>query len=384
MAQRTANTIVPNNNAANSKPQTKPMSTDSNTAENDEVSPLNRRQEIVVLTDITDGNHNGDPASHDNRPRTDDLTDQGIMTDVSLKRYLRDQLLEDGHGVYIADTSNGEEQTPTRKEMAERVAAVDSPDDIDESFLDEFLNEATDVRYFGATFAFNTGDGEIADAMIKHTPSSLTGPFQIGTGKTIHKVRMNENSDNLTSVIASDNEADSGGYMLDDKRIVYGLFGFSGTINEHNAAHTGLTQTDVERLDTLFWRALKNQANSRSKTTQQPRVYLRVEYEEGFHVGNLDHTIDLGEESKVDEQLTTTADASADVSRLIERLDRVGDRIKKLHVNHDPLLTLEGVDGELLTEDGDFAAHLEAELGVDVHDIDVIEEYTETLPNAAE
>jgi len=54
----------------------------------------------------------------------------------------------------------------------------------------------------------------------------------------------------------------------------------------------------VERLDTLCWRALKNQTTSRSKLGQEPRLYLRAEYEsENYHIGGLHELLDLGEDS---------------------------------------------------------------------------------------
>jgi len=55
-------------------------------------------------------------------------------------------------------------------------------------------------------------------------------------------------------------------------------------VDENGAADTKLSEADVERLDTLPWRAIKNQTISRSKVGQEPRLYLRVEYEdESFH-----------------------------------------------------------------------------------------------------
>jgi len=62
---------------------------------------VTNRSEIVFLYDAVDANPNGNPLSGANRPRIDPQTQQAIVTDVRLKRYLRDQLDDDGHGVYI-------------------------------------------------------------------------------------------------------------------------------------------------------------------------------------------------------------------------------------------------------------------------------------------
>jgi len=58
------------------------------------------RSEILFIYDAQDCNPNGNPIG-DNRPRRDPDTGQGIITDVRLKRYLRDQLLDDGFDIYV-------------------------------------------------------------------------------------------------------------------------------------------------------------------------------------------------------------------------------------------------------------------------------------------
>lgn len=61
---------------------------------------LERRSEIVFVTDAQDCNPNGNPKG-ENRPRIDPVTQQCVVTDVRLKRYLRDQLEDDDHGVFV-------------------------------------------------------------------------------------------------------------------------------------------------------------------------------------------------------------------------------------------------------------------------------------------
>lgn len=342
---------------------------------------VQNRNEIVYLIDAQDANPNSNPLSPSNRARIDPVTGQVVVTDVRLKRYIRDQLFEDGHGIYVANVTDEDGNAPTREYLMQHVANVDGPADIDPSFLDTFLNRATDVRYFGATLAFETDDDKLAGALAKYLPQQLTGAAQINTGRSIHPVRENENYDNLTSVIATDEDKDQGGYLLDDQRIVYGLIGFSAVVNENTANSTHLTETDLKRLDTLCWRAVKNQANSRSKQGQHPRLYLRVEYEDSYHMGNLDRTLDLGDESAPAEKLTDVMGASVDISRLIERLRRPAEagRITKLTLAYDPILTIES-KGETISTRAALKSHLEDELDVDVDLVNVPAEYTETLP----
>jgi len=348
---------------------------------------VTNRSEIVFLYDAVDANPNGNPLSGANRPRIDPQTQQAIVTDVRLKRYLRDQLDDDGHGVYIRNVQEDGDQYTRGQLLEDRLKKVD-PDDYDldndeeadrfrEDVFGEFLNESVDVRYFGATMSVDTDE-----VYAKHLPDHFTGPVQFSPGKSMHAVNENEEYDSLTSVIATQENKQQGGFDLDDHRIQYGLIRFHGLVDEHGAADTNLTEADVERLDTLCWRAIKNQTISRSKVGQEPRLYCRVEYaDESFHLGGLDRDLELDDEhSKPDEELRTVRDLTLDVAGLVNRLDEASDRIDRVRFVASDVLQLT-YDGELggpaLLQDA-----LKDVLGAGaVEQIDVYDEQTATLPS---
>ena len=348
---------------------------------------VTNRSEIVFLYDAVDANPNGNPLSGANRPRIDPQTQEAIVTDVRLKRYLRDQLDDDGHGVYIRNVQEDGDQYTRGQLLEDRLKAVE-PDDYDldddeqvdqfrEDVFGEFLNESVDVRYFGATMSVDTDE-----VYAKHLPDHFTGPVQFSPGKSMHAVNENEEYDSLTSVIATQENKQQGGFDLDDHRIQYGLIRFHGLVDEHGAADTNLTEADVERLDTLCWRAIKNQTISRSKVGQEPRLYCRVEYaDESFHLGGLDRDLELDDEhSKPDEELRTVRDLTLDVTGLVDRLDRASDRIDRVRIVASDVLQLT-YDGEL---GGPAVLHdaLEDALGAEaVEQIDVYDEQTATLPS---
>ena len=354
----------------------------------DTVDPVTNRSEIVFLYDAVDANPNGNPLSGANRPRIDPQTQQAIVTDVRLKRYLRDQLDDDGHGVYIRNVQEDGDQYTRGQLLEDRLEEVD-PDDYDldddeevEEFRDdifgEFLNQSVDVRYFGATMSVDTDE-----AYAKHLPDHFTGPVQFSPGKSMHAVNENEEYDSLTSVIATQENKQQGGFDLDDHRIQYGLIRFHGLVDEHGAADTRLTQEDVERLDTLCWRAIKNQTISRSKVGQEPRLYCRVEYaDESFHLGGLDKDLRLDEEaSKDDEDLRNVRDLAVEIDDFVDRLDGAGAQVERIRVVASDVLqfTHEGEPGgpELLYN------ALRDAVGADrVEIIDVYDEHLETLPAA--
>ncbi|WP_142860699.1 type I-B CRISPR-associated protein Cas7/Csh2 [Salinigranum halophilum] len=331
------------------------------------------RSEILFVYDARDCNPNGNPIG-DNRPRRDPDTGHGIITDVRLKRYLRDQLQDDGFGIYVKKL-NGESRTRTAL-VKDVLDGVDDADDLEEinDVGDEFLNTATDVRYFGATLSFeksdNKADEEFRTALNSVFPNNYQGPVQFLPAKSLNVVEENEEYDSLTSVISTGEENRQGGFDLDDKRIKYGIFPFWGLVDNNGAESTKLSETDVSRLDTLCWRALKNQTTSRSKLGQQPRLYVRVEYQEkDYHLGGLQELIELSDSSA--DSLRSINDVVIDVTALVDSLGHRADRIDTIHLVGDDRLTLE-VGDETIRGD-ELGMHLEGQ-GHNVHEIDVIEE----------
>ena len=345
-------------------------------------STASNRSEIVFAYDAVDANPNGNPLSGANRPRIDPQTDQAIVTDVRLKRYLRDQLQDDGHGVYIRNVKQEGEQA-TREALLEARLKDINLDDMDEDKIEEavfqqFLEHSADVRYFGATMSVDMDDeryGDIADEL----PDHFTGPVQFSPGKSLHPVTENEEYNSLTSVIATGEGKEQGGFDLDDHRIQYAFIGFHGLVDEHGAEDTLLTDRDVRRLDTLCWRALKNQTISRSKVGQEPRFYLRVEYDgESFHLGGLDRDLELDDEhSKPDEELRTVRDVCIDVTSLVNRLDNASDRIDTVHVVASDVLDV-SIDEEIGGQEFLYDALDDAVDSVRV--VDVYEDAKTTLP----
>lgn len=331
------------------------------------------RSELLFMYDAQDCNPNGNPIG-DNRPRRDPDTGQGIVTDVRLKRYLRDQLLDDGFDIYVKKV-DGESKTRTTliKDVLDMVGDAEEIDEVEDLGTD-FLQAATDVRYFGATLSFKASDDEEDEAFREGLndvlPNHYQGPVQFLPAKSLNEVEENEEYDSLTSVISTGEEKRQGGFDLDDKRIKYGIFPFWGLIDNNNAESTQLTQEDVERLDTLCWRALKNQTTSRSKLGQEPRLYLRIEYEEeNYHIGGLHEMLNLADESVA--SLRSVSDVVVDATELVTTLNEASDRIKQLHLVGDDRLTIQ-VEGEQIQGD-ELADHLESE-GHSVHRINVLEE----------
>jgi CRISPR-associated protein Csh2 len=355
---------------------------------NTDYDPVTNRSEIVFAYDAVDANPNGNPLSASNRPRIDPETGEAIVTDVRFKRYLRDQLDDDNHGVYITNPNEG--SAPSRDDLIKDVVGPELKEELRETDSDEYgpevmhsiLDNAVDIRMFGATLSLEA-DSDLAEKINDALPSQFTGPIQFSPAKSLNApVEENENYNSLTSVISTGDDNEQGGFDLDDHRLKYALFPFHGIVNEHGAADTRLREADVKRLDTLCWRAIKNQTTTRSKTGQEPRFYLRVEYsEDSFHLGDLhaDLTLD-DEQSAPPAEMRAVDDVTLDATSLVDRLLSHGERIETVHVVASDRLDVT-VDDETVSGD-EFADVLTGRLGDEaVHEVGVYEEYPETLPD---
>ncbi len=311
------------------------MSENSNTVQN--------RSELVFVYDAEDTNPNGNPLSANDKPRVDKTTGRAVVTDVRLKRYLRDQLDDDGFGIYIRNPSKGDyEDVPGRDELFKRVTDL-SEDEVEEEDVDAadaFLQNAVDVRYFGATCSFST---EFQNKLGDEFPGQFIGPVQFSHARSLNRVVHKSEAKQLSTVVATDADDEQGTFATDN-RLQYAIVPFHGIVNEVGAESTELTTEDVERLDTLCWRALKNQTLTRSKKGHQPRLYLRVEYgTDEFHIGILDDGLSL-EQDMQDTELRNIADVVLGVGALLDALDRYSDHVETVHIKADRHLTVDTGD----------------------------------------
>jgi CRISPR-associated protein Csh2 len=314
-------------------------------ANSDGTDPVANRSEIVFAYDAEDTNPNGNPLSANNRPRIDETTGAAIVTDVRLKRYLRDQLDDDDHGIYVKNPIKSEfEDVPGRDELFTRVTELDEEDlesMTGNEAADAFLENAIDVRYFGATCSFSS---DFQDSLGEEFPGQFIGPLQFSHARSLNTVVQKGETKQLSTVVASDTDKGQGTFATDN-RLQYAFVPFHGIVNEIGAEDTLLSETDVERLDSLLWRATKNQTLTRSKMGHQPRLYLRVEYgTDAFHIGTLDDGIDLVQETP-DDELRNITDIVVGIDGLLNDLDAYSEHIETVHVTADRHLTV-AVDGE--------------------------------------
>jgi CRISPR-associated protein Csh2 len=306
----------------------------------DTTDTVENRSEIVFVYDAEDTNPNGNPLSANDKPRMDETTGKAVVTDVRLKRYIRDQLDDDGHGIYIRNPSKADYQGAIdRDDLFKSVTGLDD-EEIGEltgnEAADAFLNNATDVRYFGATCSFSS---DFQDELGDGFPGQFIGPVQFSHARSLNTVVQKSESQQLSTVVSSGGDSEQGTFATDN-RLQYALIPFHGIANEVGAESTGLTTDDVKRLDSLLWRALKNQTLTRSKMGHHPQLYIRVEYStDEFHIGRLDDGLDTAQEMP-DSDLRNIGDVELDVSTLVADIEAHSEHIEEVHLNANPHLTV--------------------------------------------
>lgn len=284
------------------------------------MSVITQRSEVIFLYDCKNCNPNGDP-NNGNEPRINEATGECLVTDVRLKRTVRDHLIAAGH-----DGSNPEKDVFIRDFDGLPVTGEKRS----ESYADrnEFTNNFIDVRLFGGVSAPKN----------KKKVFNLTGPVQFGMGVSLHPVQKNFIKG--TGAFATKDEAIQRTFR-EEFNITYGLIGFHGVINEQAAKSTGLSDKDVAELMDALWNGTKGLL-SRSKKGHMPRLLMKIDYKEPmFFIGDLLERLALDyQEGKNVENLTDVADYRLDVSKLNQVLSEYADKIERITVQQDDRLVL--------------------------------------------
>ena len=245
---------------------------------------IKNRYDFVILFDVENGNPNGDPDAG-NMPRVDPETSYGLVTDVCLKRKIRnyvETLKEDAEGyrIYIKDG------VPLNRSDKAAMAALGIDDDlkaakksdpdIDRRLRDYMCKNYFDIRTFGAvmtTFvkgALNCGQ--------------VRGPVQIGFARSVDPIVPQEVT--ITRVaITTEADAENKATEMGRKHIVpYALYRAEGFVSANLARKTtGFSEDDLK----LLWQAILNMfENDRSAAHGKMAVRELIVFKHDSELGN--------------------------------------------------------------------------------------------------
>jgi CRISPR-associated protein Csh2 len=276
---------------------------------------VSNRSEIVFLYDVKDSNPNGDPLD-ENKPRIDEETMLNLVTDVRLKRTVRDYLHDfRNEEVFILGVKKDDDKLKTKEERMTDLK-IDSAEDM--------IEKCVDIRLFGAT------------AAVKKKTYTFTGPVQFKIGRSLHKVQLKFIKGTTVSPSAQDKTQ---GTFTKMYILPYSLIGFYGVINENAAKHTKLTNADINLLMDALWNGTKNLI-SRSKVGQMPRLLMKINYKENdYHIGDLNALLELKSDIR-DEKIRDINDYALDATKLLDKLHANSDKIRDIDLMLDERITL--------------------------------------------
>lgn len=227
---------------------------------------LTNRHDILILLDVTNGNPNGDPDAG-NMPRIDPTTNKGLISDVCLKRKIRNYVEsfkpkganDRGYEIMIHQGAIINQIVNTAKEPASKKADPNKDKDKWQlAALDWLCNRFYDLRTFGAVIS--TGN----EIFRGSTYGQVRGPVQITFGRSIDPITPLEIS--ITRCAVADEKerkvveaaADRGtgeNRTMGNKHIVpYALYSAKAYVSPVFAERTGFTNEDLD----LFFEALQN------------------------------------------------------------------------------------------------------------------------------
>ena len=290
------------------------------------------RSELLFVYDIADANPNGDPLD-DNKPRMDEETEINIVTDVRIKRTIRDYLHDfKNQGIFIKEIQDDDGNIQDAKQRAidysTTEGSYDSIDDAKSDLKNNILNQCIDVRLFGATIPIDVK----VKSKNKSSSVTLTGPVQFRMGRSLNKVEIQHIKG--TGAFASGKGKDQKTFR-EEYILPYSLISFYGVVNENAAKYTLLNEEDIDLLLEGIWNGTKNLI-SRSKFGQVPRCLIQIEYaESNFFFFDLNNKISIVHNLEDDKKLRNISQLELDLSVLLDSIEQNKDKIAKINYKFD-------------------------------------------------
>lgn len=218
--------------------------------------PIKNRYEFVVLFDVENGNPNGDPDAG-NMPRVDPETGYGLVTDVCLKRKIRNYVEmakegEKGYRIYIKDgvplnSSDKEACAYVGADPDKLKEAKKKDEHLDEKIRDFMCSNFYDIRTFGA----------VMTTFVKASLNcgQVRGPVQLGFARSVDPIMPQEVTITRVAITTEEDAAKKGTEMGRKFIVPYGLYRAEGFVSANLARKTtGFDEDDLA----LLWKAILN------------------------------------------------------------------------------------------------------------------------------
>ncbi len=223
---------------------------------------LTKKIDFAVVFCVRNANPNGDPLDG-NRPRR---TYEGLgeVTDVCIKRKIRDRLMESGYQIFVQSDDNKMDDHPSLRSRSDAVLPKNgSSDDIVRKACDTWF----DVRAFGQLFAFKSdkkskADGGENSGENKGVSIGIRGPVTVQSAFSVSPIDII--STQITKSVSGEGDGNKRGSdtMGMKHRVETGIYSFFGSMNPQLAVKTGFSDADAAAIKAVLPRLFENDASS--------------------------------------------------------------------------------------------------------------------------
>lgn len=289
---------------------------------------INQKSEILFLYESTYSIPNGDPFTGEQR--YDEETKKILVSDVRIKRFIRDYLEEvEKEPIYVSDKT-GAGKTDAKNVLA-WIATHRNPDK--KTDIGEILKEQIDVRLFGGISTLDekpkldkvdkegnvvkNAEGKKVQQQYKNGHVQFTGPVQFALlNPSLNEIdlRMHQNTTHFTS--KADNTQGSIGTTT---VVPYGIIQIHGWVNPRSAEQTGMTAEDKTKMFKALWQSV-NDINTRSKSNQNSTLLIEIVYAKPQDkIYGVDRLVKITPKNgKTSEQIRSMDDYDFDFSELTD------------------------------------------------------------------
>ena len=215
-------------------------------------NPIQNRYDFVLLFDVLAGNPNGDPDAG-NLPRLDPDTNQGLVTDVCLKRKIRNrvQLTQAGKPGYDIFIKEGDALNAVIKETCKDLGTTTATTGV-LSRSQRMCATFYDIRTFGAVLTTKAEDKE-KDAKLFYNCGQVRGPVQFTFARSVDPIVTIEHSITRVAITKEEDRDRKDTEMGRKNTVPYGLYVAHGFIVPSFAERTKFSEEDLK----VFWNAVK-------------------------------------------------------------------------------------------------------------------------------
>lgn len=222
---------------------------------------LTKKIDFAVVFRVRNANPNGDPLNG-NRPR---VTYEGIgeVSDVCIKRKIRDRLQENGERIFVqSDDNRVDSHASLRSRADEILAKIDNPKEKEKKACETWF----DVRAFGQLFAFKgkerKGKDTDQEGSDKGVSIGIRGPVSVHSAFSVTPVSVT--STQITKSVSSEGDGSKRGSdtMGMKHRVDSGTYVFYGSMNPQLAVRTGFSDEDAKAIKTILPRLFENDESS--------------------------------------------------------------------------------------------------------------------------